>query len=89
MFEGLLDGLGNVFFNHSILLAGPPIRDLRKAGATEVCIQYRIRAPVGREENKQVLDPALLERASEMLHRCLGKVSPQDRCQDVHRDVFD
>jgi hypothetical protein len=23
-----------------------------------------------------------------MLHRRLGKVSPQDRCQDVHRDVL-
>ncbi|KAH9008487.1 hypothetical protein EDB83DRAFT_2323089 [Lactarius deliciosus] len=59
--EGLLDGL------YRVLLAGPPIHDLR----AEVCIEYRIRA---------VLDPALLERASEMVHRCLSK--------DVHREVF-
>ena len=88
MFEGLLDGLGNVLLDDSILLAGPPIRDLREAGATEVCIQYRIRALVGREETEQVLDPALLERASEMIHRRLGKVGPQDCRQDVHRNIL-
>ena len=88
MFEGLLDSLGYVFLDDSILLASPPIRDLREAGAAEVCIQYRIRAPIGREKREQVLDPALLERASEMIHSRLGKISPQDRRQDVHRNVL-
>ena len=88
MFQRLLDGLGDVLLDDSILLAGPPIRDLREAGAAEVCIQYRIRAPVGREETEQILDPALLERASEMIHRRLGKIGPQDCRQDVHRNVL-
>ena len=68
MFEGLLDGLCDVFPDDCVLLAGPPIRDLRETSAAEVCIEYRIRALVGREEGVQVLDPALLERASEMIH---------------------
>lgn len=88
MFDGLLDSLGDVFLDDRVLLAGPPIRDLRKTGAAEVCIEYSIRAFVGREEGEQVLDPALLERASEMIHRCLSKIGPQDHREDVHRDVF-
>ncbi|KAH8980793.1 hypothetical protein EDB92DRAFT_1973941 [Lactarius akahatsu] len=59
--EGLLDGLGDVFLDYRVLLVGPPIHDLR----AEVCIEYRTCV---------VLDPALLERVSEMVHRCLSKV---------------
>ena len=88
MFDGLLDGLGDVFLDECVLLAGPPIGDLRETGAAKVCIDYRIRTLVGGKEGKQVLDPTLLERSSEMIHRCLSKVGPQDHRQDLHRNVF-
>jgi len=43
---------------------------------------------LGGKKREQVLYPALLERASEMIHRRLGKIGTQDRRQDVHRNVI-
>lgn len=85
--QGLLDGLANVFLDDRVLLACPPIRDLREACGAEMRIEDRIGAPVWLEEYEQVFDAALLERTGEMVHRRLGEVGAKDRRQDVHRDV--
>lgn len=77
--QGLLDGLANIFLDDCVLLACPPIRDLREACAAEMRIEDRIRAPVWLEENEQIFDAALLERTGEMVHRRLGEVGAKDR----------
>jgi len=86
-FKGVLDGLGDLLLDERVLLARPPVRDLRQARAAKVRVDDGIRAPVGREEHEQVFDAALLEHAGEMVHRRLGDVGTQDRRQDVHREV--
>lgn len=86
-FYGLFDGLGNLFLDACILLARPPVCDLRKTRAAEVRVEQCVRTFVWREENEQVFDPALLERPGNMVHRRLGDIRAQDHRQDVHRNV--
>ena len=68
-FYGVFDGLGNVFLDARILLARPPVRDLGKARTAEVRVEHCVGTFVWREENEQVLDPALRERPGKMIHR--------------------
>lgn len=48
--DGVFDGLADVLFDERVLLARPPVRDLREASATEVRVEDRVGAPVCREE---------------------------------------
>ena len=77
--QGLLDGLADIFLDDCVLLACPPIRDLREACAAEMRVEDRIRAPVWLEEYEEIFDAALLERTGEMVHRRLGEVGAKDR----------
>jgi hypothetical protein len=60
---------------------------LREARAAEVCVEHRGRAAVRREKDEEILDPGLLERGGEMIHRRLGNIDTQDRSQHVHREI--
>ena len=78
----------NFLLENSVLLLGPPVRDLSQPLLSEKLVKDFILPLVQGEEEQEVFDPTLLEGAREMVDRLFSDVRTKDDGDNVGRYIW-
>lgn len=85
--QRLLDSLRDSLLERSVLLLSPPLCNLGQAGLTEMFVNELVLALVGREERKQVSDPAFSNGGGQVVNGLLRQEGAEDDGDDVNRNI--